>query len=143
LRLNLGCDTPETYRFQGSHGILEVTEFGINHYPQSGEDMAPSYYTGSYPQALHDVYLKQWHKDHDPGAGKEPLFQTYSWKGDSWDDQRPHLWTYFSSVKSRKTPAEDAVFGHNAALACHMANESYFRGGVSVTWDAASSAIKS
>jgi len=37
---------------------------------------------------------------------------------------------------------EDAVFGHNAALACHMANESYFRK-AAVTWDAASGTIKS
>ena len=37
---------------------------------------------------------------------------------------------------------EDAVFGHNAALACHMANESYFRKSA-VTWDAASGQIKS
>jgi len=36
---------------------------------------------------------------------------------------------------------EDAVFGHNAALACHMANESYFRHN-SVTWDAPSGQIK-
>ncbi|MGB9462021.1 MAG: Gfo/Idh/MocA family oxidoreductase, partial [Candidatus Acidiferrum sp.] len=35
LRLNLGCETPETYRFQGSKGILEVTEFAINYYPQT------------------------------------------------------------------------------------------------------------
>jgi hypothetical protein len=36
---------------------------------------------------------------------------------------------------------EDAVFGHNAALACHMANESYFRK-AAVTWDEASHTIK-
>ena len=30
LRLNLGCETPEMYRFQGSKGILEVTETGIS-----------------------------------------------------------------------------------------------------------------
>ncbi len=142
LRLNLGCETPEVYRFHGSHGILEVTEFTINHYPQSGEDSGPSYYTSGYPQAMREAYLKQWHKDHDPGPGQEPLSQTYSWRGDSWDDERPHLWTYFSSVKSRKPLTEDAVFGHNAALACHMVNESYFRGSA-VTWDAASSQIKS
>src|SRR6266853_412104 len=33
LRLNLGCDTPEIYRFQGSKGILEVTEYAINYFP--------------------------------------------------------------------------------------------------------------
>jgi hypothetical protein len=33
------------------------------------------------------------------------------------------------------------VFGHNAALACHMANESYFRK-TAVRWDEASKSIK-
>jgi len=37
---------------------------------------------------------------------------------------------------------EDVVFGHHAALACHMANESYFRG-TQVTWDEATKSIKS
>jgi hypothetical protein len=37
---------------------------------------------------------------------------------------------------------EDVVFGHNAALACHMANESYFRKG-SVSWDEAAKTIRS
>ncbi len=36
---------------------------------------------------------------------------------------------------------EDVVFGHNAALACHLANESYFRRSAT-TWDAASQQIK-
>jgi predicted dehydrogenase len=141
LRLNLGCENPEIYRFQGSKGILEVTEFGLAHYPQTGDDSAPSYYTSSFPLALRDAYLKQWHAEHDPQVGKEPLAETYVYKGNDFDDVRPHLWTFFSSVKSRKPLTEDAVFGHNAALACHMANESYFRH-AAVTWDAASSQIK-
>jgi len=45
-------------------------------------------------------------------------------------------------VKTRKPVVEDALFGHNAALACHMANESYFRSSA-VTWDAESKSIKS
>ena len=56
LRLNLGCETPEIYRFQGSKGILEVTEFTITYYPQSGKDTAPSYYaTASFPQPYRDA----------------------------------------------------------------------------------------
>jgi predicted dehydrogenase len=142
LRLNLGCETPEVYRFQGSKGILEVTEYTITLYPQTGEDSAPSYYTSSFPAAMREQYLKQWHAEHDPVVGKEPLTESYNYKGNSWDDVRPHLWTFFSCVKSRKPLTEDAVFGHNAALACHMANESYFRN-AATTWDAASSTIKS
>jgi predicted dehydrogenase len=142
LRLNLGCETPEIYRFQGSKGILEVTEFTITYFPQSGEDEAPSYYTSGYPQKMRDAYLKQWHEDHDPKAGKEPLKEGYTFRGDSWDDEKPHLWRFFQGVRNHQQVTEDAVFGHNAALACHMANQSYFRN-AAVTWDPASNTIKS
>jgi predicted dehydrogenase len=142
LRLNLGCDTPEIYRFQGSKGILEVTEYAINYFPQSGEDESPSYYTVSYPQAMRDAYTKKWHEDHDPKPGKEPLKEGFTYRGDSWDDEKPHLWRFFQGVRNHQQVTEDAVFGHNAALACHMANESYFRR-AAVTWDAASNQIKS
>ena len=141
LRLNLGCETPETYRFQGSKGILEVTEFGMALYPQTGQDSAPSYYAYSFPREMRDAYFKKWHDEHDAKPGQEPLFESYTYKGDDWDDQRPHMWAYFEAVRSRKPLPEDAAFGHNAALACHMSNESYFRKS-QVTWDAASSQIK-
>jgi len=34
MRLNLGTETPEIYRFQGSKGILELTEFTLTYIPQ-------------------------------------------------------------------------------------------------------------
>ena len=142
LRLNLGCEMPEVYRFQGSHGILEVTEFGIAHYPQTGEDSAPSYYAYGFPREMREAYFKQWHEEHDPPVGKEPVTEAQTYKGNDYDDVKPHLWNFFKAVKSRQPVVEDAVFGHNAALACHMANESYFRRSI-VTWDAAGGAIKS
>ncbi len=142
LRLNLGCDTPEIYRFQGSKGILEVTEYTITYFPQSGEDESPSYYTSGYPQAMRDAYLKKWHEDHDPKPGKEPMKEGFIFRGESWDAEKPHLWRFFQGVRNHQQVTEDALFGHNAALACHMANESYFRK-AAVTWDAASNTIKS
>ncbi len=142
LRLNLGCETPEIYRFQGSKGILEVTETTISYFPQSGEDESPSYYTVSYPRAMREAYLKQWHAEHDPKPGREPVAEGFTYRGVSWDEEKPHLWKFFQGVKNRQPVTEDAVFGHNAALACHMANESYFRR-AAVTWDAASGQIKS
>ena len=141
LRLNLGCESPEFYRFQGSKGILEVTETGIDYSPQSGVDTAPSYYASSYPHEMHETYVRKWHQEHDPAPGKEPILEGYTYKGDSWDDLRPHMWNFLQAVRTRKPVVEDAVFGHNAALACHMANESYFRH-ATVTWDAASGQIK-
>jgi hypothetical protein len=59
--------------------------------------------------------------------GQEPISDTTTYQGDDWDDVRPHLWNFFQAVRSRKPVVEDVVFGNHAAIACHMANESYFR----------------
>jgi len=67
--------------------------------------------------------------------------ETVSFRGPEYDDMRPHLWTFFEAVRSRKPVVEDAIFGYNAALACHMANESYFRKST-VVWDQAFRTIK-
>jgi predicted dehydrogenase len=142
MRLNQGTEMPEVYRFQGSKGILEVTEFGLSFTPQSGTDSAPSYYAGSFPHAMREAYDKKWHAENDLKIGQEPMPESVSFRGPDYDDMKPHLWNFFQAVRSRKPVVEDAVFGHHAALACHMANESYFRKTV-VTWDEGSKSIKS
>jgi predicted dehydrogenase len=142
MRLNQGTEMPETYRFQGSKGVLEVNEFGLSFTPQSGKDTSPSYYDSSFPHAMRAAYEKKWHAENDPKIGQEPMPEAVSYRGPDYDDMKPHLWNFFRAVRSRKPVVEDAVFGHHAALACHMANESYFRK-TPVTWDEASNSIKS
>ncbi len=142
VRLGLGCETPELARFMGPKGILDAGEFDLKHSPQAGVDTDPSYYTFSYPAKMREEYVKQWHAEHDPPLGKEPIREDTVYRGHDWDDMRPHLQNFFRAVKSRKPVVEDAVFGNNAAVACHMANESYFRK-KPVTWDAASKTVKS
>src|SRR5713226_3707083 len=142
MRLNQGTDMPETYRIQGSKGILEVTEFGLSFTPQTGKDSGPSYYDSGFPRAMRGAYEKKWHEENDPTLGHEPMPETVAFKGPDYDDIKPHLWTFFEAVRSRKPVVEDAVFGHHAALACHMANESYFRK-TAVSWDDASKTIGS
>jgi len=142
MRLNLGTEMPEIYRFQGSKGILEMTEFGLSFTPQIGKDSAPSYYDGSFPHAMREAYEKKWREENTPKLGQEPMPETVTYKAPDYDDVKPHLWTFFEAVRSRKPVVEDAVFGHHAALACHMANESYFRQ-QAVHWDEASKTIKS
>jgi hypothetical protein len=142
MRLNLGSETPEIYRFMGSKGMLEVTERAVTFVPQLGIDEAPSYYANSFPRAMHQQYLQTWHKEHDPIPGQEPTSKGISYLGVSWDEVKPHLWNFFQAVRTRKPVVEDAVFGHHAALACHLANESYFRQSA-VHWDEASKTIKS
>jgi predicted dehydrogenase len=142
MRLNLGTETPEIYRFQGSKGILELTEFTLTYIPQAGVDTSPSYYAFSFPKAMREEYFKKWHQEHDAVPGKETAFEGVTYRSISWDEVKPHLWNFFQAVRTRKPVVEDAVFGHNAALACHMANESYFRKSA-VSWDAGSNTIKS
>ncbi|MEP6644741.1 MAG: Gfo/Idh/MocA family oxidoreductase [Acidobacteriaceae bacterium] len=142
MRLNLGTETPEIYRFMGSKGILEVSENTVTYIPQSGQDTGPSYYAFGFPKALRESYEKKWHEEHDPAPGQEPTAEGTTYHGSSWDDVRPHLWNFFQAVRTRKPVVEDAVFGHNAALACHLANESYFRNRATY-WDAATKTIKS
>ena len=142
-RLNLGTESPEVVRFQGAKGYIEVTENAVTHVPQPGVDTAPSYYaTHSFPRAMREEYLKQWDAEHDPVPGQEPLAETTTYHGVSYDDVKPHLFRFFEAVRTRKPVVEDAVFGNHAALACHMANESYFRKSA-VLFDAASKSIKS
>jgi predicted dehydrogenase len=142
MRLNQGTDMPETYRFQGSKGILEVTGSSVTYSPQTGKDSYPSYYTGSFPRAMRAEYEKRWHEENDARLAREAMSETLAFRGPDFDDIKPHLANYFEAVRSRKPVVEDVVFGHHAALACHMANESYFRK-TAVHWDEPSRTIKS
>ena len=141
MRLNLGTEMEEVVRFQGSKGILEMKEFGLSYSPQTGKDATPSYYVLGHPSAMRQAYIKKWHEENDPKPGQEPIPETTSFKGHDYDDMKPHLFNFFEAVRSHRPVVQDAVFGHHAALACHMANESYFRQSA-VTWDEASKSIR-
>jgi predicted dehydrogenase len=142
VRLSLGCETPEMTTFMGSKGTLEYRGSSVKYTPQQGVDTAPSYYSGSFPAKMREEYVKKWHAEHDVLPGKETVEEGISYTSDDYDDLRPHLWNFFQSVRSRKPVVQDTLFGHHAALACHMANESYFRKSP-VVWDEASGVIKS
>jgi hypothetical protein len=75
---------------------------------------------------MRDEYTRQWHAAHEAELGKETLMEMATYRGPSYDDVKPHLWNFFQAVRSRQPIVQDAVFGHHAAAACHMANESYF-----------------
>lgn len=142
MRLTLNTETAEVTQFMGTKGILELTEFGISYTTQPGIDLSPSYYAYALPSRLRNAYFQKWHQDNDSKPGQERTFETVTYKGDDYDDLRPHLWNFFQAVRSRQPVVQDMEFGHNAALACHMANESYYRRSP-VFWDSASQTIES
>lgn len=144
VRLDLGCETPELARFMGPKGLLEASEMRLRYSPQAGVDTSPSYYANSFPRKMHQKYVEQWYAEHsqyDMVLGRQPITTDDTvYQGNDWDDVRPHLWNFVQAVKSRKPVAEDAVFGNHAAIACHMANQSYFQKRP-VIWDEAANRI--
>ena len=134
MRLNLGTSIQEMYRIHGAKGLLDITSTSITFTPQSGKDTGPSYYASSFPRAMREAYQKKWHEENASNLRQQPLSEAVTIRGPHYDDTRPHLLNFFDAVRTRKPVVEDALFGHHAALACHMANESYFRKSA-VTWD--------
>jgi predicted dehydrogenase len=141
VRLNLGSASPEVARFMGPKGVMETSGEEIRLSPQLGVDTSPSYYSGGFPAKLRREYVNQWNAEHEVTPGKEPISDDTVFRGNDWDDVRPHLWNFFKAVKSRNPVTEDAVFGNHAAIACHMANEAYFRKGT-VYFDEAAKDLK-
>jgi predicted dehydrogenase len=127
VRLDLGASSPETARFMGPKGVMEAQGSSLRILPQTGEDEEPSYYSGSFPDKMRNEYVQQWEAAHPRRYDKDPVQAGANYTGPDWDDLKPHLWNFFEATKSRKQVAENAVFGNHAALACHMANESYFQ----------------
>jgi predicted dehydrogenase len=142
VRISLGSETPELSRFMGPKGVLEVSEGGLRFVPQSGIDTYPSYYAASFPAKMQAEYARQWHAEHDAQIGRDTIPSETEYHARSIDDVRVHLSTFFQAVKSRQPVVEDAVFGNHVAIACHMANESFFRQ-KPVTWDVATHSMKS
>jgi predicted dehydrogenase len=142
VRLGLGTETPEVARFMGPKGYIDVSGSEVRYSPQRGIDTSPSYYSGGFPRKMRAQYVAQWHAEHDASMPREAILEETVFRSTDYDDLPPHMRNFFNSVKSRKPVVEDAVFGNHAAIACHMANESYFRK-CQVTWDPASRTIKS
>jgi predicted dehydrogenase len=130
VRLTQETETPEVTRLMGIKGIIEVSNNAVTYIPQSGLDSSPDYGLNGFPAAMRAAYEKQWHAEHDTELAQFALPDVTVWHGPSWDDLKPHLANFFSSVRTRKPVVEDVVFGHHAAAACHMANTSYFEGKV-------------
>jgi predicted dehydrogenase len=141
VRLDLCSQSGETARFYGPKGIIEAGGGELRILPQRGVDTAPSYYSGGFPSKMREQYVRQWRAEHAVAPGQDPVTEITAFQTDNWDDLRPHLWNFFQAVKTRGSVAEDAVFGNHAAIACHMANESYFRK-APVHWDSASHSVK-
>ena len=127
VRLGLGAETPELARFMGPERHSRATGSELRHSPQRGIDTAPSYYSGGFPAKCAPNTSRSGTPSMHVTPGQEPRGRHGLSGATIGTTCGPHLWNFFQAVKTRKPVAEDAVFGNHAAIACHMANESYFR----------------
>lgn len=145
LRVTLNTDTGEGFHFMGDHGILTVDGVenpdGFSITPQDGKDHSPC--TPGWPQPMDGNYARQWYKEHATAPGDAKLIPTSSYEvPPHYDSTREHLWNFFQSVKTRQPSIEGPEFGNACAIACHMANYSYYHQTAAV-WDASARQIKS
>jgi predicted dehydrogenase len=144
IRCNQNNDAGEKTIFYGTKGTLTIAGGTITFVPQNTQPQPDTYATIGWPKEMRDEYMAEWKLKHP----ETPVLKTaMQGEGDSftvprgYDDTLAHQANFFASVRSRKPPVEDVVFGNHAAISCHMANFSYFKKEVAV-WDEAGKRIR-
>jgi len=144
VRCNLNNESAEVTRIFGTKGTLEIKNDVLSVSPQDTQPHPESYSIYGWEEKTRADYLRQWEADHPtPSPGKWPIGQdSLVFKApDNYDYSLDHMNNFMESVRTRKPSVEDAVFGNGTAIACHMANHSYFHKTVAV-WDEAGKRIK-
>jgi predicted dehydrogenase len=144
LRCNLNNEGGEFIAFYGTKGSLIIKDATLTYTPQDTRPQPEGYSIIGWPADLRKGYFAQWKTEHPEPAplqakvdGESESFALPSGYSDTVD----HLANFFNSVRTRKQPVENGEFGNNAAIACHLANYSYFKQ-TTAMWDAQGKQIK-
>lgn len=131
LRVNLiNGSVSETsgFRFIGSEGAISLdgNTVTLARVPRAAE---PGYTIDTFPKALQEQFLKQYRAKYP----ERPAVSTASMPDDEkfvaprgYSDHFEHLRNWVNSIRTRKQPVEDAVFGFRAAGPALLSNISYF-----------------
>ena len=145
LTVNLHCNqnnaAGDLTIFYGHEATMVIEGDTVTVTPQDTRPEPEGYSLDGWTAEAKQHYLKEWHAAHPATPAQLGEVESYS-ATRGYDDTADHLANFFSAVETREHVVEDEVFGNNAAIACHMANHSYFHRNVA-TWDAAAQAIKS
>ena len=142
IKLTLACEFPETTRFYGTGGLMEITGDAVTLTTQDGTDHDPGWYFQSFPGAMRGEYSRNWHAENNERVSKSGTEIITFRPPTHYDEDWAHMQNFFDSVRSRKPVIEDTVFGNNTAVACHMANASYFQKRI-VQWDGVAKEVRS
>jgi predicted dehydrogenase len=136
LRVNFvdGGQESESLVFTGSEGTIEIGWTGLT-LTRVPRETAPGYTVYTFPEAMQKEFIAEYEKKYPPHSGKEQLAGTEKYAAPKgYSDSYDHLRNFFESVRTRKEPVEDAVFGYRAAGAALLSNLSVERGQV-VHWN--------
>ena len=141
IHCNQNNDSGESQVFYGKQGTMTISGNTLTVTPQDTSPHPEGYALNGWTAEAKKQYLEDWHAAHPDASTPLREVETYS-APQGYNDSVDHLEAFFRAVETRQHVPEDEVFGNNTAIACHMANHSYFHHGVA-TWDAAAQTIRS
>jgi predicted dehydrogenase len=144
VTVNVHCNqnnaAGEPIIFYGSEATMMINGNSLTVTPQDTSPQPEGYSLNGWTATAKQQYLDEWHKAHPGPVSK--LVQTENYAApQGYNDTADHIANFFHAIETREHVVEDEVFGNNAAIACHMANHSYFKHSVA-TWDEATKTIK-
>jgi predicted dehydrogenase len=144
VRVNMHCNqnnaAGDITIFYGKEATMTINGNTLTVVPQDTRPQPEGYSLNGWTAEAKQKYMEEWHTAHPQPAAPLPSTETYSAPQGN-DDTADHIANFFRAVETREHVVEDEVFGNNTAIACHMANHSYFHKNVA-TWDAAAETIK-
>jgi predicted dehydrogenase len=136
LRVNFvnGGEESESLIFTGDEGTIEIGWTGLT-VTRVPRETAPGYTVNTFSDAIRKETIAEYEKKYPPHVGKETLAGTEKFAAPKgYSDSYDHFKNFFESVRTRKQPVEDAVFGYRAAGAALLSNLSIEKGQV-MHWD--------
>ena len=140
IHCNQNNASGESTVFYGREATLTIEGNTLTIAPQDTSPQPEGYSLNGWTAADTKKYLDEWRAEHPEKPAKLGELETYSTPHE-YDDTADHIANFFRAVETREHVVEDEVFGNNAAIACHMANHSYFHHNTA-TWDEATQNIK-
>lgn len=136
LRVNqiAGGEEAESFLFTGSEGTMEITGNGLS-LRRSPVAKAPGMTVSTFTEAIQKQYTAEYNRKYPTELNSTVASDTEHFAlPRSYNDTTEHFRNFFDSVRSRRTPVEDASFGFRAAGAALLSNASMERGSV-VSWN--------
>jgi predicted dehydrogenase len=135
-------DGDDRISFFGSTGTLVLTGNTVTFTPQDVTPRFESYGWNGMTNEQRRQGMEAFRAAHpvQPPAVVANQVESYTVQ-QGYNDTADHIANFFRAVNTRQRVVEDEVFGHHAAIGCHMANYSYFHRGVA-TWDEGTKTIK-